>query len=241
MSTPATASRNLPRSNAEAMPTGMPGKPEKRRQSLREELVNALTHGVGALVSVSAVTLLIVLTSLNRDAWEIVSVSIYGGTLFLLLMVSTLYHAIQHQPTKSILSLIDHCAIYLLIAGTYTPFLLGSLRSTTSWVLFGVIWGLALTGIVLKLLVYKKFHAFHVINYLAMGWIGLLIAPDLMAQISGNAFSLVVAGGIVYTVGVLFYVLERIPFCHSIWHLFVLGGCTCHFIAVFADVVYTGS
>lgn len=212
-------------------------KKPSRSQTLTEELVNALTHGVGGLVSLSAITLLIGFASLEEDAWKVVSVSIYGGTLFLLYLASTLYHSIQNARAKDHLNLFDHCAIYLLIAGTYTPFLLVGMRSTLGWILFSLIWIIALSGIFLKCRYRGKFHRFHVLNYIALGWIGLLAMPQLMERLPESALVLILAGGITYTVGVIFYVLEQIPFSHAIWHLFVLGGSTCHYIAVYNTVL----
>ena len=208
-----------------------------RSQTLIEELVNALTHGIGGLVSISAITILIVFASLQEDAWKVVSVSIYGGTLFLLYLASTLYHSIQHQRAKDYLNLFDHCAIYLLIAGTYTPFLLVGMRSPLGWVLFSLIWTIALSGIFLKCRYRGRYHRFHVMNYIALGWIALIAMPQLMARLPEASLDLILAGGIVYTVGVVFYVLDRVPFSHAVWHLFVLGGSTCHYIAVYHTVL----
>lgn len=209
----------------------------KRAQSLAEELVNALTHGLGALVSISAVTVLIVLASQENDVWKIVAVSIYGGSLFLMFLASTLFHSIPAGRAKTALNLFDHCAIYLLIAGTYTPFLLVNLRTAMGWTLFAIVWLIALSGIFLKLRYVGRHHRFHVMNYLAMGWIGLILMPQLMTQLPAGAFNLILAGGIVYTVGVVFYVMERLPYAHSVWHCFVIGGSTCHYIAVYRSVL----
>ncbi|WLQ15035.1 hemolysin III family protein [Hahella aquimaris] len=209
----------------------------KRQQTLGEEIVNALTHGIGAVVSVSAVTLLIVFASLQEDPWKIVGVSIYGGALILLLLASTLYHGVQHPRAKFFLNLFDHCAIYLLIAGTYTPFLLVNLRGVLGWSMFGVVWGLALVGIVCKLCFHGRFKTIHLFNYLIMGWVGIVATPELMATLSSNAFAMIIAGGLAYTIGVVFYVWDRFPYAHSIWHLFVLGGSTCHYIAVYNGVL----
>lgn len=210
---------------------------QKRERSLNEEIVNALTHGIGALVSISAVTLLIAFASMQDDVWKVVGASVYGGSLFLLLLASTLYHSFQNPGTKFVLKLFDHCAIYLLIAGTYTPFLLVSLRGETGWTLFAIVWTLAATGIFFKLAFPGRFRIMHLLTYVGMGWVGAVAIPEMMDKLHESSFTLVVAGGIVYTVGVLFYVLERVPFAHSIWHLFVLGGSTCHFIAVYTDIV----
>lgn len=213
--------------------------PVERQQTRMEEIVNAITHGVGAFVSVGAGTLLIVFASQKSDAWGIVAVSIYCATLFLLYLASTLYHGAPNGRIKYLLNQFDHCAIYLLIAGTYTPFLLVNMRTTTGWIVFGVIWTLAVIGIYFKLWAPGKRHRLHVFNYLIMGWMGLIIAPGLMMTLPPVALDLVVAGGIVYTVGIVFYLLDRMPYAHSIWHLFVLGGSTCHYIAVYNGVLLT--
>ncbi|BFM09544.1 PAQR family membrane homeostasis protein TrhA [Halioxenophilus aromaticivorans] len=210
---------------------------QDRPASLVEELINAISHGVGALVSISAVTLLIAMASVHTDAWTIVAVSIYGGSLFLLYLASTLYHSIPFKKAKNIFRLLDHCAIYLLIAGTYTPFLLVSIRGVWGWAVFSVIWVLAAVGITLKIIAPNKMHALHVVNYIVMGWVGVLVAPVLMQALSTTTINLVIAGGIVYTVGVIFYALSRLPFAHSIWHFFVLGGSCCHYIAIYNDMI----
>jgi hemolysin III len=206
-------------------------------RSWPEELVNAISHGLGALTSISAVTLLIAFASLETDASTIVAVSIYGGSLFLLFLASTLYHSIPFPKAKRVLRLVDHCAIYLLIAGTYTPFLLVSMGGTMGVLLLALIWTMAVVGITIKLTKPGRLHAIHVVNYLVMGWVGILAAPALAQVLSPMTINLVIAGGIVYTVGVIFYVADRLPYAHSVWHLFVLGGSCCHFIAIFNDMV----
>ena len=212
-----------------------------RLQSRAEELVNAVTHGLGAFVSVAAITILIVLASQERDVWAVVAVSIYGTSLFLLYLASMLYHGVEHPRAKYLLNQFDHCAIYLLIAGTYTPFLLVNMRSTTGWVVFMILWTLALGGIYFKLRDPGKRHKVHLINYVVMGWMGLIVAPQLMMSLPPVALDLIIAGGIVYTIGIVFYLLDRVPYAHSIWHLFVLGGSTCHYIAVYYGVLLTES
>ncbi len=208
-----------------------------REQTLAEELINAVTHGIGLLMAVSASTLLITLASLEGDPWKIVSVSIYGGCLFMLYLASTLYHGIQHAGAKVILNVFDHCSIYLLIAGTYTPFLLVNLRGPWGWSLFVVIWGLALTGITLKVLYRQRYERAHLFNYLIMGWMILTAWGQLEMHSTSFTLSMIVAGGLSYSIGVIFFVLDRHPFLHAIWHLFVFGGSTCHYIAVFSGVL----
>ena len=208
-----------------------------REQTTSEEIINSITHGIGAFVAVSAATVLITLASLQGDPWKIVGVSIYGACLFLLYLASTLYHGVQHPKAKLLLNIFDHCSIYLLIAGTYTPFLLVNMRGTIGWTLFGVIWGLALLGICFKILMHQRFETAHLINYLIMGWLIVFAFNEFIAQSSSLGFSMIVAGGISYSVGVIFFILDRYSFLHAIWHLFVMGGSTCHCIAVFSDVL----
>ncbi len=208
-----------------------------RKRSVPEELVNSISHGVGALVSIAAATLLIAMASVETDVWTIVAVSIYGGSLFLLYLSSTLYHSIPFPRAKKVLRLMDHCAIYLLIAGTYTPFLLVSIRGPLGWSLFALVWVLAIVGITIKLTARGKLHGLHVFNYIVMGWVGIVAAPKLAAALSPLTADLVLAGGIVYTAGVIFYALDRLPYAHSIWHIFVLGGSCCHYIAIYNDMV----
>ncbi|GAA3974122.1 PAQR family membrane homeostasis protein TrhA [Allohahella marinimesophila] len=224
---------------SEASSPAPAGEKGVRAQSKVEEIINAVTHGLGAFVSVAAITILIVLASQERDAWAIVAVSIYGASLFLLYLASMLYHGVDHPRAKYLLNQFDHCAIYLLIAGTYTPFLLVNMRSTTGWVVFAILWTLALTGIYFKLKSPGKRHKVHLVNYIVMGWMGLIVAPQLMMSLPPVALDLIIAGGIVYTVGIIFYLLDRVPYAHSIWHLFVLGGSTCHYIAVYYGVLLT--
>lgn len=208
-----------------------------REQTFAEEVINAVTHGVGALMALAAAAVLITIASLDGDPWRIVGVSIYGGCLFLLYLASTLYHGIPHPKAKSILNIFDHCSIYLLIAGTYTPFLLVNLRGPWGWSLFGIIWVLAAAGISLKIFKSKKYETAHLLNYLVMGWLIVFAYNELVAQFSEFGLSMIIAGGLCYSIGVIFFVLDRFPFMHVVWHLFVLGGSICHYIAVFSDVL----
>lgn len=212
------------------------GQPEDVYHFL-EELLNSLSHGVGAGLSIAGMVVLIVLAADMGDAWKVVSFSIFGASLTLLYLSSTLYHGFRRPALKRAFKMLDHCAIYLLIAGTYTPFLLVNLRGPVGWTLFGVIWSLALAGIALKVVYGHRFKLLRVGIYLAMGWLILVASADLAASLNGLAMKLVVAGGIVYTLGVVFYLGNRIPFNHAIWHLFVVGGSVCHFYAVYYGVL----
>ncbi|MDD7804642.1 MAG: hemolysin III family protein [Endozoicomonas sp. (ex Botrylloides leachii)] len=204
---------------------------------LAEEIANSITHGLGALLSVAGLTLLITCAISQNDPWRIISFSIYGTTLILLFIASTLYHSFQHSHTKRIFKLLDHCAIYLLIAGTYTPFLLVTMRNTTGWVLFTIIWLLALFGIIFKLICIERFKKLSVVTYILMGWLIVVASKQLTEKLPSGGINWVVAGGVVYTLGVIFYLWNRLPFNHAIWHLFVLGGSICHFFAIYFYVL----
>lgn len=201
--------------------------------SVLEEWLNSASHGVAALLSCVGMVVLIVEASLLADPWKIVSVSIYGASLLLMYLASTAYHAVSDVAIKRRLKVVDHCAIFLLIAGTYTPFLLVNLRAAGGWWLFGVIWALAAFGIAKQLLFGQRFKALEVGTYLLMGWLIVFASASLGDHVSAQAIWLLVAGGVVYTTGVAFYLIKRIPYNHAIWHLFVFGGSVCHFFAIY--------
>ncbi|MFV8570159.1 PAQR family membrane homeostasis protein TrhA [Marinobacter sp. SBS5] len=202
-----------------------------------EEWINSATHGLGAILSVIGTTALIAGASQMGDIWKIISFSVFGLSLILLYMASALYHGARSPQLKSLYKTLDHCAIFLLIAGTYTPFLLVNMRGTTGWTLFAVIWSLALTGVVLKVIFKNRFKLARVGIYVAMGWLITFASEDLAASLSETALYLTVAGGIVYTAGVVFYLADRIPYMHAVWHLFVIGGSACHFGAIYVGVL----
>jgi hemolysin III len=202
-----------------------------------EEWLNSATHGLGALLSVIGTIALIVGASQQGDAWKIVSFGIFGASLILLYMASALYHAARRPERKRVFKTLDHCAIFLLIAGTYTPFLLVNLRGTVGWALFAIIWSLAITGVVLKVIFRNRFKLARVGIYIAMGWLITVASSDLVANLSETALYLTIAGGILYTAGVAFYLADRIPYMHAVWHLFVIGGSACHFSAVYFGVL----
>ena len=198
----------------------------------QEELANATTHAVGVLASIAGGVFLIVLAALRGNAWSVVGVSVFAAALVLLYLASTLYHAARSPVMKRRLKTLDHCAIHILIAGTYTPFVIGALRGGWGWSLFGVIWGLAIGGVVFKLFFAGRFPYLSTALYVAMGWLVLIAARPLAAAVDPVVLYWLVAGGIVYTGGTIFYHAERIPFSHAIWHVFVLGGSVCHGVAV---------
>jgi hemolysin III len=198
----------------------------------REELANVLTHGVGVVGSVSGAAVLIVLAALSGDAWVIVGVSVFATSLIALYTASTLYHAVRSSALKARLKVLDHAAIYLLIAGSYTPFMIGALRGGWGWSLFGVIWGLAVAGIGLKLVFTGRFQVLSTAMYVAMGWLVLIGMGPLVRALDPVTLVWLVAGGVAYTAGTPFYHSRRIPYAHAVWHLFVLAGSVCHAIAV---------
>jgi hemolysin III len=215
--------------------------PHEAHYTLREERLNSLTHGLGALLSAVGTLVLVLAAAREGDVWKIVSFSIFGASLILLYSASTFYHASRSPKVREIWKMLDHCAIFLLIAGTYTPFLLVNLRGPTGWTLFGIIWGLALAGIILKLVFGHRYKILRVIVYLAMGWLIVFAAGELNTQVSELGVRLTVIGGVVYTLGVVFYLADRLPYNHAIWHLFVVGGSLCHFYAIYFAVLPHGS
>jgi hemolysin III len=204
-----------------------------------EEVMNAVTHGIGTLLAVAGLVLLTVLAYLHGDIWHIVSFSIYGSTLVLLYLASTLYHSFTNERVKRIFKILDHSAIYLLIAGTYTPFTLVPLHGVLGWTVFGVVWGLAIIGIVLKVFFAGRFKFVSTMCYLGMGWFIVVAIKPLIATVPALGMSWLFVGGLFYTLGSVFYLWKKIPYNHAIWHLFVLAGSVSHFIAVFFYVLPT--
>ena len=199
---------------------------------LKEETVNALTHGLGALFSLGGLAVLVVMAARHGDAWHIVSCSIYGATLVLLFASSTLYHSCRDEQTKHICRIVDHSSIYLLIAGTYTPFVLVNLRGEWGWSLFGVIWGLALAGIVFQIFFVHRFRVVQTLIYLAMGWLVVVAVKPLFDHVPRPGLLWLLFGGLCYTAGTVFYLWKKLPYHHAVWHLFVLGGSICHYFAI---------
>jgi hemolysin III len=200
--------------------------------SRREEVANAITHGIGTVLSVAALVLLVVFASLKGTAWHVVSFSIYGTTMLLLYLNSTLVHSLREGKAKDLFEFFDHSSIYLFIAGTYTPFLLVAIRGTLGWSLFGIIWGVAFFGVLFKAYFVKRFLFMSTVFYIAMGWLIVVAWNPLSAVVAGGGMTLLMAGGILYTLGTIFYVWRGFPFHHAIWHVFVLAGSVTHFFAV---------
>jgi len=202
-----------------------------------EELANSLTHGVGLTLSIAAFVVLVVLAAMRGSASRIVSCAVYASTLICLYAASTLYHSIRSRRLKRVLKICDHSAIYLLIAGTYTPFLLVNLRGSRGWSLFAIIWGLAMAGILFKVWFVDHFPALSTVVYLLMGWLALLAIKPMLHSVPHSGLLWLLAGGVLYTVGVVFYAWKIVPYNHAIWHGFVIAGSTCHYFAVLWSVI----
>jgi hemolysin III len=205
--------------------------------SAKEELANAITHGIAALLALVACILLVNKGLHSLNALQLTGLIIYGMSMVILFLASTLYHSIQVEKTRTILKQLDHSAIYLLIAGTYTPFLMISLNNRPAYILLMVLWVLALVGIVFKIFFVHRFGKISLITYLLMGWLALFVIPDIYRALPRAGFDLLVAGGLCYTIGTLFYAAKRYPFTHAVWHLFVIGGAACHCIAIYYYVL----
>jgi hemolysin III len=197
-----------------------------------EELANCVTHGLGLALSVAGFVALVVLAWGYGDAWHLVSCAVYGASLVALYAASTLYHGARTPRAKRVTQALDHCGIYLLIAGTYTPFTLVTLRGPWGWTLFGLVWSLALAGIAFRVLFGTRYRAVAVGSYVVLGWLCVIAVKPILATVPAGALAWIAAGGLAYTAGVFFFAARRIPHHHAIWHLFVLGGSVCHYVAV---------
>ena len=202
-------------------------------ESSAERIFNSITHGIGSVLSVVALILMVVYASYNSDAWSIVGVSIFGATLILLYMSSTLYHAFPQGRVKQIFKTLDQSFIYLLIAGTYTPVLLITLRTTLGWIVFGLIWAMAIGGITHRIFFFDKLKTLSLVSYITMGWLSLIVLKSLLNAAPVELVVWLLIGGAFYTGGLIFYSWERLPFNHAIWHLFVLGGSFSHFMGIY--------
>lgn len=207
-----------------------------RELTSREEIVNSITHGIGAFLSIIALIALVILAHKHGDLLHLVSFSIYGGTLVLLYLSSTLYHSFSSQRLKNLFARFDHVSIFLLIAGTYTPILLTNIRGVWGWSLLGIIWGLALTGAVIRSIYLHRFRKLMVAVYLLMGWMFLVAGKQVYLSLPSVSLTFLVLGGIAYSVGVIFYMWRTLPYSHGIWHLFVLAGSVLHFFAIYFSV-----
>ncbi len=207
-----------------------------RTQSPLEEKLNAISHAIGALFGIVALVLLILFDT-HKTAYSLLSAIIYGSSIIVLFTASTFYHATKSERRKHFFRILDHISIYFLIAGTYTPVLLISLLDSKGWTLFYTVWGIAFFGVILKLFFTGKFEVFSTLLYLVMGWLIVFDFGYLSNVMHSNGVLLLFAGGMAYTLGIVFYVVERIPFNHVIWHLFVLVGAICHFFMVYFYVI----
>lgn len=211
------------------------------RWSLAEEVAHAVSHGVGIVLAVGGLALLVVLAALRGDAWHVTSSAVFGTSLVLLYVASTLYHSIpswiRYRRTKRRLRALDHSAIFLAIAGTYTPFTLGPLRGPWGWALFGVVWGGALVGIIVKSFAVERFPALSTTLYAVLGWCVVVAFEPLLEALAPGGVALLLAGGICYTVGIAFYAWTSLRWSHFVWHLFVLAGSALHYLAVLLYVL----
>jgi len=204
----------------------------RRVQTIGEEIANSITHGIGTALSIAGLVILVVFASLYGDAWRIVSFSIYGATLIFLYLSSTLYHSFQIPKVKKVFRILDHSAIFLLIAGTYTPITLIALKGAWGWTLFGLIWVMAIGGIIFEIKSVGKHRIFIVLFYLMMGWLVVIAIKPILEYVEKGLLIWMLIGGAFYTLGILFYILKKMPFHHMIWHLFVLAGSISHFFGI---------
>jgi hemolysin III len=203
-----------------------------KTQSLGEEIANSITHGIGAGLSIAALVILVVLASKRGDAWRIVSFSIYGATLILLYLSSTLYHSFVNPKIKNIFRILDHSTIYLLIAGSYTPITLTFMRGAWGWTLFGIAWGMAIGGIIVTALLLDKLKVLLVSSYVVMGLLVVIAIKPMIQMLPKGMIIWLFIGGACYILGIIFYLWNRLPYHHPIWHLFVLGGSISHFFGI---------
>ena len=205
--------------------------------SRTEEIANWSTHLAAALLSVSALVLMVVYSTRYGDVYHVVSSAVYGATLILLFGASTLYHIAPAGRAKRVFQKLDHAMIYVLIAGTYTPYTLVILKGAWGWSIFGVVWGVALTGLLIDVAMKKRLGWLSVTMYLCLGWLMLIAAKPLLSNLAGNGVALLLAGGVLYSLGVIFYVWKTLPFQHAIWHVFVIAGSVCHFFSIYVYVI----
>ena len=210
----------------------MSGEKLNKRYTLGEEIFNAVSHGAGGLLSIAGTVVLIVLCAVYSDAWSVISACVYGASLIILYTMSTLYHAITNEKAKKFFRVMDHNTIFFLIAGTYTPFTLVTLRGKLGWILFGIVWGSALIGIKLNSIDLEKFRKPSVVCYILMGWVIIIAVKPMLNSLPGLSLVFLLLGGIFYTVGVIFYSLKKIKWFHSVWHLFTVSGSVLHYFSV---------
>ncbi|WP_430786252.1 PAQR family membrane homeostasis protein TrhA [Virgibacillus flavescens] len=202
-----------------------------------EEIVHAITHGIGALLSIVALVLLISYASVADNAWNLITVIVFGITMLFMYISSTVMHILLDGKWKDIFQIFDHSSIYLFIAGTYTPLLLSVIGGKLGWILFGIIWGMAIIGVIFKIFFVEKFVVISTLMYILMGWIIVFAWDPLIQSLNESGVLLLIIGGVFYTVGAIFYVWRGFPYHHAVWHLFVLAGSTFHFLTIFYYVI----
>ena len=208
-----------------------------RAGRLGEDIANSVTHGAGLVLAIAGLVVLVVMAAIRGTAWHVVGCAVFGTTLVLLYGASTLYHSIPHPRARPVLKALDHSAIFLLIAGTYTPFMLVTLRGFWGWSLLAIVWTAAIAGVIMRASLGDRLAAVRVTLYIAMGWVAVVAFRPLIANLRPGGIALVVGGGLVYTLGVVFYARDRVPYFHAVWHGFVLGGSVLHFLAVLLYVI----
>jgi hemolysin III len=210
---------------------------ETAQYTVLEEILNSVTHGAGALVSIAGLVFLIVFSSTYGQASHIASCTVFGISLVLLYTASTLYHSFQKPNIKHVLKILDHSCIYVLIAGTYTPFMIVIVRGALGWTIFAIVWSLTILGIIFKAFFVNRFKIVSTLAYILMGWLIIFAFKPLFQTLPGSGIAWLVAGGLAYTLGTIFYAWKTLPFNHAIWHLFVLAGSVCHFMAVLFYII----
>ncbi len=205
---------------------------DNKQTSVKEEVANAITHGIGALLSIAALVVLVIVAATKGTVWHVVSFSIFGATLVLLYFASTLYHSLTFTRARGLFHKFDHISIYLLIAGTYTPFCLTALRGWIGWTVLGIVWTCAVLGAIVKSISVGSHVRLSTILYVLMGWVIIIAIKPLYEAISFTSFVFLVTGGVSYTLGTIFFLRDQVKYNHSVWHLFVLGGSVLHFFAV---------
>lgn len=211
--------------------------PLNKRYTLGEEIFNAVTHGVGSLISIAGTVVLIVFSVIYSDVWAVVSSCIYGASLIMLYTMSTLYHAITNERAKRFFRIMDHDTIFFLIAGTYTPITLVFLRGPLGWTLFGVVWAAAIVGIVLNSINLEKFRKVSVVCYILMGWVVIIAIKPMLEAMPAISLIFLLLGGVFYTVGVIFYAIKKVKYFHCVWHLFTIAGSVFHYFSILIGIV----
>lgn len=204
---------------------------------LREEIANAVTHGIGAVLGITALVLLVIMALTQQDGMRLAAAITYGSSLILLYLASTLYHSVPGKRAKLFFQKLDHAAIYVLIAGTYTPVLLISMEGAWGYTLMAIVWSIAVFGVCFKLFFHDRFEKLSLFSYIGMGWIVIFAASELIIKVPTGGLVFLLAGGLAYTLGTIFYANDRIPYNHAIWHLFVLAGSVLHFVAIYNYVM----